>query len=491
MRRGWWGIVLVGVVALSACDTPTRPERTLRIEHITMSGSVRADGVAMRATIAYPSEDGGPLRLGAPTLGTVTGVRLNGSPRTSSGERVDIDPAGTNVDVEWLVAGAVEHYADGVIVTLPIWTPPDDVSDDDFRVAIDGELLLPATPAGPVHWHGAEPADLTQDGATLRFAGEIATTDPSELTFLLPAGTFPGAPVLPGASRVSSFENRQAAEDEADARIADELRDDARREDLEANLYWGAVGLEIAIPFLITLIVLLRTATVRRRATRDVPAELSDPPSDLAPAVVSLLHADAKDVGDEAVAATILHLVRRKVVTIEALSGERYVLKVTGDGVLLPGEAGLLDALPRDDSGAITGPPLPVKRRGEWWPALRRDVVAIARAGGLLRRRYPSGLFLSAVVALALTTAPLYARSPEALVAGIVVATILAAIPFVGGFVLTGDGYREQARWEAYRRHLAAGDLGDVPAAGVVVWESALVYAAALGVATAAIEDLS
>lgn len=483
--------MLLAVVVLPACDTPTRPDRTLRIEHITLSGSVQAEGVAMRATIAYPSDDGGPLRLGAPTLGTVSGVRLNGSPRSGSGERVDIDPTGTRADVEWLVAGAVEQYADGVIVTLPVWTPPDGVSDDDFRAAVDAELVLPATPAGPVHWHGAAPTDVTVDGATVRFAGEIATTEESELTFLLPAGAFPGTPVLPGASRVSTFESRQAGKDEADARIADDLRDDARREDLEANLYWGAVGLEIAIPFLITLIVLLRTAYVRRRATRDVPGELSDPPSDLAPAVVSLLHADAKDIGVDAVAATILHLERRKAITIEALSGARYLLKVTGGGQLLPGESGLLAALPRDASGVITGPPLKIGKRGGWWRDLRRDVVAIARAAGLLRRRYPSGLFLTAVVALAITTAPLYVRSPEALVAGVVVATILAAIPFVGGFVLTADGHRERARWEAYRRHLAAADLGDVPAPGVVVWESALVYAAALGVATAAIEDLS
>ena len=86
---------------------------------------------------------------------------------------------------------------------------------------------------------------------------------------------------------------------------------------------------------------------------------------------------------------------------------------------------------------------------------------------------------------------PLYARSPEALVGGVVVATILAAIPFIGGFVLTGAGHRERARWEAYRRHLDGADLGDVPAPGVIVWESALVYAAALGVAEAAIKDLS
>jgi hypothetical protein len=289
---------------------------------------------------------------------------------------------------------------------------------------------------------------------------------------------------------VASYEDRQVASDASDARIASDLADDARREDLEANLYWGAVGLEIAIPFLVVLIALLRAAGVRRRATRDVPEELSDAPSDVFPAVVSLLHAEARDIGNDAAAATILDLARRGVIAIEAIGGGRYSVTVTGTSAL-PGEAALLAALAGDGTEPVTGPPLPTDKRGEWWRALRRDVVGIARSAGLLRRRYPSGLFLTAVVALAITTIPLYARSPEALVAGVVVASILAAIPFIGGFVLTAAGHRERARWEAYRRHLAAADLGDVPAPGVIVWESALVYAAALGIATAAIKDLS
>jgi hypothetical protein len=362
------------------------------------------------------------------------------------------------------------------------------VNGDDKRVPIEGALQLPAAPLGNVHWHGASPATVTVEGSTIRFTGEVATTTPSELSFLLPSESLPVAAVLPGASRIASYENRQATVDAADAQIAGDLANDRRREDLEANLYWGAVGLEIAIPFLITLIVLLRVASVRRRATRDVPEELSEAPSALAPAVVALLHADAHDIGADAIAATILDLAQRKAVTIEGISGERYALNVTGSSGR-QGEGALLAAL--GAAGEIVGPPLPVNQEGVWWRALRRDVVAMAREGGLLRRRYPSGLFLTAVVALAITTIPLYARSPEALVGGVVAATILAAIPFIGGFVLTGAGYRERARWEAYRRHLNVADLGDVPAPGVIVWESALVYAAALGVADAAVKDLS
>ena len=497
MRWGW-AAAIVGVCVLAGCDAPTRPEHTDRFRHVSASViTLKPNGDAvMGGVFEYPSTDGGPLRLGAPTLGTVDEVLVDRSPRTVSGETVDLDPSEPRAAVNWTVTGASERYADGVIVTLPVWTPPNGVSDDDQRVPVDGELHLPAAPIGKVRWHGASPANLTVDGTVVAFNGELATTTASEITFLLPAEALPQAPVLPGASRVASYEDRQASADASDARIASDLAADHDREDLEANLYWGAVGLEIAVPFLITLIALLRAASIRRRATRDVPDELSEPPSDLAPAVVSLLHAEAQDIGDAAIAAAILDLAQRHVISIEGISGERYSLKVTGTSTR-PGEAALLAAFGGPDP--VTGPPRPFSKQGEWWRVLRHDVVAIARDAGLLRKAFtdagllpdPSGLFLTAVVALAITTIPLYARSPEALVAGLVVAAILSAIPFVGGFVLTAAGHRERARWEAYRRHLAAADLGDVPAPGVIVWESALVYAAALGIATAAIKDLS
>ncbi|MEY2434880.1 MAG: hypothetical protein QOC92_4605, partial [Acidimicrobiaceae bacterium] len=276
-RAGLLAVVALFVVA--GCDAPTRPQHGVRVKQFDVNGSMQADGtVQMQAVVVYPSDDGGPLRLGAPTLGVVADVRLDNSPRSSSAQTVDVDPRGVRTGVDWAVRGASERYEDGVIVTLPIWTPPDDVSGDDQRVPVRGALQLPAPPVGKVRWHGASPADLVVEGASIRYSGTIDTTRASELSFLLPSEALPAAPALPGASRVASYESREASADASDARIAGEIADTLRREDLEANLYWGAVGLEVAIPFVITLLVLLRAAGVRRRATRDVPDELSDAP---------------------------------------------------------------------------------------------------------------------------------------------------------------------------------------------------------------------
>lgn len=484
---------LVAVATLAGCDAPTRPEHTTRVVHLEQQGAVLVNGdVRLTTTITFPGDDGGPLRLRAPTLGTVSDVVVDGSPRTASGERLDLDLDGRDHTVEFVIHGAVERYADAAIVTLPLWSPLDGATDDDKRIPFTGSVKLPAAPSTRVRWHGASPADATLDGTLITLNGELGPATESALSFLLPTAAVPEAQVLAGASRAAAYEDRQAPLDEADARIPGDLRDDARREDLIANAYWGAVGLEIAIPFLVTLIALLRLAAVRRRADDGVPKELSDPPSDLPPAVVSLLHAEGHDIGDEAIAGTILQLGQDRALQVEGITSQKFTMKVVGSSPR-PGEVALLAAIGEraGPDGLVTGPPLGISKKDAWWRALRRDVVAIARAEGLLRRRYPSGLFITAVVALAITTLPLYARSPETIVGGVVIAVILSALPFVGGFVLTADGHRERAKWESFRRHLEAADLGDVGAPGIVVWERALVYGAALGVATQAIGDLT
>ena len=124
---------MVGVVLLTGCDAPTRPQHTERLRSLNLSGTLQSDAFVMRAAVAYPSDDGGPLRLGAPTLGEIDQLRIDGSPRSSSGPTVDVDPQGRLPDIQWRLVGAVEQYADGIIVTLPVWTPPQGVSDDDKR----------------------------------------------------------------------------------------------------------------------------------------------------------------------------------------------------------------------------------------------------------------------------------------------------------------------------------------------------------------------
>ncbi|MEO7555631.1 MAG: hypothetical protein ABIV94_03380 [Acidimicrobiales bacterium] len=451
------------------------------------------DGAAMSATVTYPTTEGGPFAVAAPSLGSIGDLRVDGNPRQAGGATAAVDPRAEKAVVSWIVRGVVERYADGAIVTLPVWTAPTGANGDDARIPLHAVVTLPAAPTGAVHWHGASPATVVVDGTTVTLDGEVGLATSSELTFVLPSDAVAQTPVLAGTTRVAGFVSRQSAADASDAQRAGDLRSDRRREDVIAAGYWGVVALEIAIPFLVVLLAATRTAKVRLRARRGVPEEIDEPPSDLAPALVALLHHEGHDIGTEAIAGTVLDLVRRGALRMESISSEHYLLSVASPGET-PAEQELLSALSAaaTPDGTIAGPPLSIDAKGPWWPATRREVAAQARRQGLIRRRYPSGLFLTSVVALGLTTIPLYARSPEALVAGLVVAAVLAALPFVGGYVLTADGHRERARWEAFRRRLVGqGDLGDVGAAGHVVWGPYLIYGAALGVAVAAVADLT
>ena len=124
MARSWAAVIAVALV-LTACDAPTRPEHATLLTDYGVNGTLQVNGsVELQAVVQYPSNEGGPLRLGAPTLGEVSDVQLERSPRTATGETVDLDPQGSRAFVSWTVRGASERYADGVVVTLPLWTPP-------------------------------------------------------------------------------------------------------------------------------------------------------------------------------------------------------------------------------------------------------------------------------------------------------------------------------------------------------------------------------
>src|SRR4051812_26614232 len=176
-------VVCIGLVLVAGCDAPTRPEHTTRIAKLdNVSSSIDLNGdVGMATTVYFPSEEGGAIRLGTPTLGAVSDVQLDGSPRTASGENVDLDLEGDAVAMTWVVHGAVERHADAAIVTIPLWTPPRGASGDDTRVPISGVVQLPAAPIGQVRWHGASPAVMSIDGPMLRFNGEVGTNTPSAL----------------------------------------------------------------------------------------------------------------------------------------------------------------------------------------------------------------------------------------------------------------------------------------------------------------------
>lgn len=492
MRAGVVIAAAAVVLVTAGCGAaPTHPRAVTDVRAVSLDATVHPDGTITVDTTTRFADDDGTVVAGAPTLATITGVVVASTPTTDSGERIEIRSRDASLRVGFTVVGAVERYRDVAQVTIPMWAARGGLADRLAApaVPIAGTVTLPAAPAGRVRLHGAPGADVTVDGATVSFAADVAPKATAELVLTLPSSAVAALPLLRDEDRADYLEDRQRFADRADARLAADIDEARDRAGLIDGGYWTLVALEALIPL---LVVLLRVAGAGRRrleAGAGVPEILRDPPTDDRPAVVALLAADGHDIGVEAVAATILDLADRKQLTIENTGGGSWRMGVHG-GDARPGEGELLAALAAAPP-PLTGPPLPIPPQGDWWKALRRATVADARQAGYLRRRYPAGLFRAAVVALAVTTAPLWGTSPPAAFAGFGLAAVLAVLPSIGGFVLTDTGLKAQARWKAFNRHLHDNaDLGDVDPAGVVVWGPNLVYGTALGQAGTAVAAL-
>jgi hypothetical protein len=138
--------------------------------------------------------------------------------------------------------------------------------------------------------------------------------------------------------------------------------------------------------------------------------------------------------------------------------------------------------------GLTSGPREHARR---WWRDFRNEVIDDAQARGLSRDRgdgralsLASGAaFVPAVLALLAT---LEWGAAAAVLAG--AAVIVALIRERREQRDTDAGPEAAGRWVDVRGFLQAGAFNDLPPAPVAVWERYLAYAAAFGVARAAVE---
>jgi hypothetical protein len=243
---------------------------------------------------------------------------------------------------------------------------------------------------------------------------------------------------------------------------------------------------------------LLAIAGIRvAREPRNPPSgPPSDPVRDEAPALVNLL-VNNFGVTRHAVPATVLDLAARGVVTIEHVGPEHDVIRV-GHGAppgLTPYESGVLGVLHSRATGGVvpvgalgTGPQ--EHARG-WWRSFRGTVIREAQARGLSRDLW-DGPTLTVITALGLLPAPFLALAAGDFRLGIFAA--IAASATVAGLKATqrqretSEGLAAASAWLGVRRVLEAStSIEDVPPGGVVVWERRLAYAAAMGLARAAL----
>jgi len=224
------------------------------------------------------------------------------------------------------------------------------------------------------------------------------------------------------------------------------------------------------------------------------------------PAVAGMLCHGGR-VGDEAAAATLLDLAARHVID---LSGDQPLLcrlRSPGDTDLAPYEQRILsylNALATD--GVVPAPALAegVTKPAAWWRKLRGEVIADARARGLSQPRWSP--FLVAVLGLpaALPAAGLIiwlvsvmgvgpTLGGRGIVGGAIVGVLLglALVGRLNTDRFTTAGEDAAGQWLGVRARLAADPaIASQPPAAVAKYGRYLAYAAAFGLARAAVDGL-
>ena len=272
------------------------------------------------------------------------------------------------------------------------------------------------------------------------------------------------------------------------------------------------IAAAVAVIAWFALLGLLAVAT--RARTPDPGPEALDLPGDEPPAVVAML-TDGWAVGREAVPATLIDLAARKVLAIEGVGGDRFVVRLRPSAApanLAPYEEQVLDHVRRlaSPDGTVPCEALttgPEQESKHWWSRFEKAVVQDARDRGLSRGRWSkwmlgllgtTAVVPAALVALALVAVPPQddtdEENPVSVFLGI---TAMAWFPLMAlprklrAERDTPTGQEAAARWLGLREHLeGSGGFSDAPPAAVAIWDRYLSYGAALGVAAGAVRAL-
>lgn len=502
-------VLLLGLalVVAAGCRDPAAVPRQSRLEQIDLSATVQPDGtVAVQAQVTFVDAAGGLVEVPVvPGLAEVTDLAVDGQP-------IAVTPGGTEIPVTaatatlgYTVHRAVETWPDIAVLRLAVHADASDASRQDPEVAFHGTITLPeAATVGEVlsHWHTALDRQVVIDGRTVTLDGQVTAWAGSEVAIgfspgavQLPAGD---APLLAHATpHRADFEAQQAVREEGNRSLEATLDDQAAMAALVKPIFLGLAGSVLLVVIVTTQRV--RWAERRRRARLDddVPGVLTAAPGGESPAVVALLVADAERVGRQAVAGTVLGLVERDVLRLDGITSQEFVLHVPRDRpTVSAAESIVLDALPVADGPAadeLRGPPLWPTEHDDLWSPFRRAVVTEARDEGLVDRAYKGSVFATYASVFFGCSWPLWVDESRWFLLPIVtIAGFILALPVLSHVRLTDKGVQRRARWLAFRRHLEGNDqLRDAGAPGIALWGSDLTHAAALGLASEAVQALS
>jgi hypothetical protein len=544
-------VVIAGLLPLRAWTATGADELVVDdaadgLDSITWTATVAPDGrLAVRIHYALTDE---PRVMDIRLPPGARYLALDGRPLAADIGRyatARIDGAAT---VSYELVGRVHRYRDGVLVVVA--GSSDDASlaaDGTADQTLDGDHAMFACPRcfidpvgygdvpvfGALYSTGASAATLWfsgLDGArvdnppdavgderaagapadAVSFLGIDRGADDVSMVAVLPPDAAPDVARSDGdvATALQQFRARMPAADDRFVRATPADVDPDRTSAVVLTIMFGCL--------LGALVVGRRQAAGdrrRRRAARSVAARStvetprpsgSGVPGDLAPGLVGLV---VDDTGSDrsAVAATILELARRGVISIAGTDNRRFAITIPpGAAGANPFEQAVLTQMrpngtepspPRES--IVTGPPVWHQRAPVARAALVRALLREGRRAKLIRPN--RALFATAALVLAMGCHAVFIADIDD--AGLTLLGWLAIVigPFAalavvrrGGIVLTARGRQERDRWTPYAVWLQSDpDLHDANAPDVAILGETLVYGAALGAAPATARALS
>jgi hypothetical protein len=254
-----------------------------------------------------------------------------------------------------------------------------------------------------------------------------------------------------------------------------------------------AAGAILTLAWLAALAVIRVLRQPRRAPAAPATMDLGSEP----PAVANLLVNNFRSTR-EAIPATLLDLAARGFLELEQTVPGHVTCRLRGLGRQdppAPYERRVLALLrARAVDGVVPAAALttgPGDRAARWWKGFRGEVIDETQARGLSRDIWDSRT-LGTVALVALVPAPLFGLAAGEL--GVGIGYVAGALAVIGALRAgrrqrdTAEGLRVASGWAAVRSKLRENpQFGTLPPTAVTVWERYLAYAAALGLADAAV----
>ena len=500
-------LLVLAVLPLQAWIRASRPDVRFfqpvdGLAGITLAATVAPDGrLSVRIDYEFDDDVVRDVRVWTPSGSRF--VHLDGEPTGATLGRDVETQAHRSLTVTYERIGAVTRYPDGVIVDFAGIENSDQAMFPCARcymgiegwghTSIVGALFADDLTDARVALSGTEQVRREDRDDAVRFVGVVTGADSVGMVAWLPLDAAPDAPT------VSSVPDAPVGETAAQVWEAIRAASDEPMREAGGGTPIGRVfAATILTAMWLALVVWIawRLLAAKRALAADAPDEpivrdaAFSPPSRLEPALVATVVGDTGPGERSAVAATLLSLHHRNVISIAGIDSERFTLTIPpgARGSTPFDEAVLAELRPQgrvDSTATLTGPPL-------WGPSgaaagrrLARLAFKEAKQQRLLRVTLTAWVLIPASIAMGVVA--LIASGGSSWLAWLVTfaGPVVAWLAMVlTGTSLTAKGRAEREMWLDYADWLRTNSqLHTVGAPGVATWGEPLIYATVLGAA--------